>query len=57
MKKLSATYVLILMFALPLVAFAEGEAYNPPGAIGAALFFIALILPIMTGIWIRNGRQ
>ncbi len=57
MKKLSATYVLVLMFALPLVAFAEGEAYNPPGAVGALLFFVALILPIMTGIWIRNGRQ
>ena len=56
MKKFSALYLLVLMFALPLVAFAEGEAYNPPGSIGAFMFFLALILPILTGIWVRNGR-
>lgn len=57
MKKLYAFYVLILMFALPLAAFAEGEAYNPPGSVGAFLFFVALILPILTGLWVRNGRK
>ena len=57
MKKFSALYVLLLMFALPIAAFAEGEAYNPPGSVGAFLFFVALLLPIATGIWVRNGRQ
>lgn len=48
---------LLLLLALPLTAFAaEREAFNPPGWAGATLFFLALILPIATSIWLRRRR-
>jgi hypothetical protein len=57
LQKLSTVWLLILLFALPTMAFAEGEAFNPPGWVGAGMFFLALILPIGVGFWVRNRKH
>lgn len=57
LQKISTTWFLFLLFMLPTVVFAEGEAFNPPDWVGRGMFLIALILPIVVGVWVRNRRQ
>ncbi len=57
LQKISTIWLLILLFALPTLAFAEGEAFNPPNWVGRGMFLIALILPIVVGMWVRNRKH
>ena len=47
-------YLLIVMLALPVAVYAEGEAYNPPDVIGYLMFALALILPTAAYFWMRS---
>ena len=53
-KKLTTAWTLFILFALPTLAFAEGESFNPPNWAGWLMFLLALGLPIGVGIWLRN---
>lgn len=57
LQKLSTIWLLILMFALPTLAFAEGEFFNPPDWVGRGMFLLALILPMAVSFWVRNRKQ
>ncbi len=57
LKRTSTIWLLFLLFALPTLAFAEGEAFNPPDWVGRGMFLIALILPIAIGMWVQNRKQ
>lgn len=47
-------YFALVMIAMPVVAYAEGESFNPPGWAGATMFALALILPLATYVWMRS---
>lgn len=47
--------LVLILLALPLSAFAsEGEAFNPPGAVGALMTLLALVVPALVSVWVRN---
>ena len=50
---LTNTLSLFILTILPSI-MAEGEAFNPPGSVGMFFFLVALILPIIVGVWVRN---
>lgn len=57
MKNKQLLCTLLILFALPTIAYAsEREPYNPPGYIGATMFFLALILPMVVSFWLRNRK-
>ncbi len=55
-QKIFSLYAIIVMLALPVTAFAEGESFNPPNWVGAGMFFLALVLPLVVSVWVRSRK-
>jgi hypothetical protein len=55
-----ALYWALCLLLLPLTAFAaplaEAEAVNPPGWVGILLTVIALLMPIIFRLWVKQQK-